>query len=673
MVILFFVFLCPCLSIKEIIPIFASMKRLGLIEGMMVLLLAACTVATRQGTSPTSASSPELAAIDSLMWRQPDSALMRLMPYFNDTCRDVSRNVSENKNDDSFGDVSRNVSETTNDDSSGDVSGNVSTTYNRHYANLLLAELLYKNDYAQTNRRDLQRAVYYFDSLCCRDATQRVSTTDPTIAFLDARAHYINGVGYYGNDSVLEACKEYLKTLDVMEGRFEEKNLVGKKAKFMAYTYNRLGDMFSEQFMQESAIKCYENALVYCKIEPTSPIGVSNIYYRIGKQYDKTGEKRKANEYYTQALNNMPSNNNLVFRDLVSTKALCDYQLGYGYEQSINTIKQILIQADNENEYLYRFLIIGGILFEESLYDSAMYYLEPVFENHEDIGLQTQAANYLYVIYDRLGDKEKADICIRFLADYKKLDWEDKSLVSQLEELFENHMQQKQIKKTDEEKHRERIQAIKKTIAILIPISLFFVALLVLWTRAKHKKSITAKEEHHQKEMEHERQTHRMQQSALSGRLKQKNKELHELKEQIRRQEDLNETPNQAESFTDEPICRLIMERVKEGQFKSQMDCSVYRNYALSKDQLITLQDAANRHFNRFTERLAQAYPDITKSDLDYCCLYLLGLTDADVSALMQRAYNTVNERNSKLKKILGCNKSVSAVLFAIANNQTLD
>ncbi|MBO6024206.1 MAG: hypothetical protein J6P83_05065, partial [Bacteroidales bacterium] len=101
------------------------------------LLLAACTrpddnlVETRHGTSLPSVISPELFVIDSLMWQQPDSALMRLLPYF-DTCRDVSRNVS------------------------------TSAEYNRHYAHLLLAELLYKNDYALTNRAELLRAVDYF-------------------------------------------------------------------------------------------------------------------------------------------------------------------------------------------------------------------------------------------------------------------------------------------------------------------------------------------------------------------------------------------------------------------------------------------------------------------------------------------------------------------------------
>jgi len=92
----------------------------------------------------------------------------------------------------------------------------------------------------------------------------------------------------------------------------------------------------------------------------------------------------------------------------------------------------------------------------------------------------------------------------------------------------------------------------------------------------------------------------------------------------------------------------------------------------LSKEQVIALRRAADLHFGLFTLRLAKAYPELTKTDLDYCCLYLLGLTDADIAALMQRAYNTVNERNSKLRRIFGSENTVSITLQAIANDSVL-
>lgn len=67
--------------------------------------------------------------------------------------------------------------------------------------------------------------------------------------------------------------------------------------------------------------------------------------------------------------------------------------------------------------------------------------------------------------------------------------------------------------------------------------------------------------------------THRMEKAALSGRLKQSNKEVRELKGQIRQQT----KTEPASSFTEEPICRLIMERVNDGQFKSKVNCAIYK------------------------------------------------------------------------------------------------
>ena len=64
----------------------------------------------------------------------------------------------------------------------------------------------------------------------------------------------MNGAGYNEHDSLVSACNEFLHTLRIIESRFAENELVGKKAQFMALTHNRLMELFSHQFMQEPAI-----------------------------------------------------------------------------------------------------------------------------------------------------------------------------------------------------------------------------------------------------------------------------------------------------------------------------------------------------------------------------------------------------------------------------------
>ncbi len=611
----------------------------------MGIAFAACSPSVKV-VEPVDGPSLELSAIDSLMWRQPDSALAQLQRFVASPAAD-----------------------------SLDV-------FNGHYCQLLISELLYKNYKQQSNRDDLLLAVDYFDSIVAADGTDirkpdaHGMSIQELNVFFDARAHYINGVGAYEKGDVVQACAEYLKALKLMEGCFEEKALVGKRAQFMANAYNRIGDLFSEQYMMESAITCYENALVYCKIEPTSPIGISNILYRIGKQYDKKNEIEKASLYYGQAIESMATTDNMVYRNIVASKALCDYEMKGDVKQSLYELNHVLCQAKTENERLNRYLTIGGIYFYEDNYDSALYYLEPVFENHE-AGLQDQAANYLYIVYDKLGNKERSDSLVHHLTSRKESVGDNKALVSRLEDLYKNHSNQK-LKRQAEAEREESVKRVKR---IIIPSAgmVLFVVVFVLILRNKKllkkqqdkaDRELKDRDKRHAEAIEAERQAHRMEQAAISGRLKRKNQEIRELKDQIKQMDDSVTKSETVASFYEEPICRLIMERVNEGQFKSKIDYINYKDSALDKQQLLDLRLAVDRHFGQFTLRLRKTYPRLTNSDLDYCCLYLLGLNDADIAALMQRAYNTVVERDGKLRKIFGNNKPLPLTLASIANEE---
>ena len=380
----------------------------------------------------------ELATIDSLMWRQPDSAFALLKQF---AASPQADSLDE---------------------------------FNGHYCQLLISELLYKNYKQQSNRDDLLQAVGYFDSIVVADgykkdgrkADARGASLRERNVFLDARAHYINGTGFYEKGDMVQTCDEYLAALELMEKNFEKEKLLGTRAQFMALIYNRLGDLFSEQYMMECAILCYENAYSFCLIETTSSQGISRTLYNIGKQYDKIGEKEIAEKYYEQAMKEVQDTNSLVYRDIMSTKALYDYSIGYGIEPSLNVFRQVIAQSQSEKEKLTRFLTIGDLFFEEGVYDSAIVYLDLVFENKAEQCSQIQAASLLRVIYDSLENKEKLEECICFLADYKKTEGETKALVSKLEAMYKNYQNKKQERQAEIERER----AMKKALGIIIPI-----------------------------------------------------------------------------------------------------------------------------------------------------------------------------------------------------------
>ena len=650
----------------------------------LLLVSICCGEKTRQTEGQGNSTHAALAGIDSLMWRQADSAFVLLQEFV------VGPEAKE------------------------------LDTFDGHYCQLLISELLYKNDCEQTNREDLLLAVDYFDSL--RADAHGVSLQERNV-FLDARAHYINGVGYYEQGNVVQACAEYLKALEVVEEHFEEKELEGKKAQFMTYIYNRLGDMFGEQLLAEPAITCYKQALLYCKREPTSIYGIPVLLYNLGIQYDVSGQIDSAYFYYNEALANLPDYDNIHYRDIMSTKALLDhYDFGLCSDSIIKDLKYIISLSADENEKTARLLTLGNILFNDKQYDSSRFYLETIFEQEEDTQSKILAAENLCNIYQIVGDSVKVRQYSSFLADYTMKEIEKKTDVSKINELFKEYLSKKQEKQAE----ISRKKAVKKALEIIIPIVVLVVLLIFIVVKHRNKKLLKEqqeeadrmlgeteqqhkeelrqrqaeaeklledKEKHHQQEieakealakkeleerdkqhaevLEAERQTHRMEQAAISGRLKRSNQEVRELKDQIKQLDDLAAKTEVAASFDEEPICHLIMNRVNEGQFKSKIDYIIYKDSALDKQQLLDLRLAVDRHFGQFTARLKKAYPELTNSDLDYCCLYLLGLTDADIAALMQRTYNTVFHRNGKMRKLFGSENPLPVTLMGMAKDSS--
>ena len=603
---------------------------IGIISGLALMAACARPSQAPKASRSIEGPSPELVAVDSLMWRQPDSALALLLPWFDSVA--------------------------------------VPVEYDLHYAHLLLSELLYKNYYEQTNRAELLQAEAYFDSIsliinnhpripwshCGLDPQSPEQKEN--LSFLSARAHYMDGVGHYEGDSLVPACREYLKALEIMEGHFGEKELTGHRALFMALINTRLGGLFSERFITEPAIYFHKKALKNCLLEQTSSLGISKNLYRIGIQFDKSGELDSAFYYYHAALQALPDTNNVVYRDINTSKLYSEYHIDHDLEKALDGLQLMFKFADDADEKLTRSLTIGGILYEEQLFDSAIAYLENVFRQSTKELSRIQAAEYLRDIYKKKGIH--TDEYSSFLSQYTVSSFEQRLVQSQLADAFQTYLQNKKDNLYKTKIDRGRKQGVIGAVLLLALAS----SILVFIFRHKLRKQ--------QLLLESERQAHQIKQAALSGRLKRSNQQIRDLKDLSQLEENSRSIKRRGRplEFKDEPICHLIMERVKKGKFLSQVNCYIYEEYALDKGQIVALREAVDWHYNHFTERLAKAYPVLTKSDLDYCCLYLLGLSDADISALMQRAYNTINERSGKLKRVFGVEKTLSGALISFAN-----
>ncbi len=643
----------------------------------MVVILVAALVAACSSTvvEPEDRPCRELEEIDSLMWKQPDSAFARLREF-----------AASSKAD------------------SLDV-------FNGHYCQLLISELLFKNYYEQGNREELLKAVNYFDSLMMdnrQGAGKLRAEEQERNVFLDARAHYINGAGFYERGSEVLACEEYLKALELMEGCLDENDLMGNRLIFMFYTYNRLLGLFSAQFMMDPAIACGENALGYCSKVPSLTKEIPNTYFFIGKQYHKKGERGVARYYYEQAIVGLSDINNLVYRDVVSAKALCDFQDGLGAEDPLTTIRKMLCYAECEKERLTRFLAIGSIFTVEQSFDSAVCYLEPVFENQDYVSLQIQAAEYLLINYEHLGNEEKKDECILFLGDHKKPEGEDMAMVSKLEDSYKGYLNQKQKKEAEAEQR----ESVRNTIRMVVPIAVVVILAIIVLAKLKSKKLLKEQQEEADRrfgetEQEHENELRRLQAEAEQRLADAERKHQQKVEEMVKRhEEELKLQRDQSEqeiartkkrheaeweaernayqkereelerslqqskenvsalqeelgrkrtgaaehyaAFLEEPVCVKINNLVRDLQITTRKPYSHY-NISLDNETIAQLSEAVTVHYGELRPALQCHYPGICHEDLLLCYLYLLGLSNKQIAVLRQRDYSTVRKQAKEL------------------------
>jgi len=563
------------------------------------MALVGCVTSTDSLSEEEKLSQDALVEIDSLMWRQPDSALAQLQRFV------VSPEA----------------------DSLDEFKG--------HYCQVLVAELLYKNDYGQSNRKEVVKAVHYFDSIVGMDvADARGVSVQGRDAFLAARAHYINGVGFYERDSLIEACGEYLNALRMMEGHFEEKVLVGHEARFMALTYNRLGELFSEQYMTEPAIACYKKSLVFCQIEPTSANGISNLLshiaseYQIQKQYDSC-------EYYNkEALRLMVDTNNLIYRDLISSLAIYNYYFGKGVEPAVRDLKRMASQTMDEDERMTRFFTIGSIYYETSQFDSALVYLVPVFENKDNVVLKRDAARSLRDIYQIKGDSLKATQYAIYQAENPILEEESNWLVSQLNELFQQHLQWEQEKVEAKRRQIEQLAARQRMVRGVVTA---VVVLLVLgvglwWWMAKRRK-------------EHEAET-----QTLNEEKQQLQTQVDDALQQLQTVDDaLQQLQTQADDALQQARA-MLPQRVAD----------LYR--AKVPNRLERIMDEFEAAYPGAMERVAAAYPNLTKTEAQLFVLSFLQFRAKEEADLLGLSQNTVLQYRSNLRKKTG-NASISSFL----------
>lgn len=363
--------------------------------------------------------SPELLRIDNLMWLQPDSATRELSRFW------------ANYNIDS------------------------TDAFNKHYFNLLVSEALFKGGYPQSNRKRLLKAVDYFD------------TTD---YWLSARAHYMNGVGFKAEDSVVEALYEYLHVLDIVDEHIP----TPPHPRFMMLIHCRLGDLFSDQYMQEPAIVCYNNALIYNDCGETNPLTRSYLLQDLGFQYDKLQKYDTARYYYNEALRFLPDTTDVLYPKVLFYLAMLDCTSGSDFEHGIVELKRLASQCSESNRD-WRYVNIGLIYQEAGPVDSALVYLQKAFDYGINDAVKSYVAEFIYDIYESQDDTLKMAEFAEYLIEKPSNERVSMARVSTLNSMFQDY----------QTRHQERLQQQNRKRAIICVSIAIVILLLVVFIIVK--------------------------------------------------------------------------------------------------------------------------------------------------------------------------------------------
>ena len=569
------------------------------------------TTSPRPSPGGEGVASRTLENIDSLMWQQADSALKVMLEF------------------------------------AGSEAADGMDVFEGHYCQVLVAELLFKNYYAQSNRTEVLKAAGYFDSLVNvadgRNADARGASVQKRDAFLAARAHYINGVGFYERDSVVAACGEYLKALEIVETHFpgiETQDFASLQVehlpRFMGLTYGRLAELFSGQFMQEPAIVCCKKALAYDRIEISSPLNQSSLLILLGKQYAKLDQNDSATFYCNEALQMLPDTNNAVYRDLVSQLALINYDSSKDAEASISQLKRMLAQTSDENEKMARISTIGSIYCDDGQYDSALVYLVPMFENKDNAVRQKVAASYLHEIYQSKGDTVKAAQFAFYLAENTVSQGKSNAQISQLNELFQQHLQWEQEKAEAERRQTEQLAARQRLVrSVVTAVAVLLVLGLGLWWwMAKRRK-----------EHEAETQTWHEEKQQLQTRVDDALQQLQTVDDALQQlQTQADDALQQARAMLPQRVADLYRAKVP--------------------NRLERIMDEFEAAYPGAMERVAAAYPNLTKTETQLFVLSFLQFRAKEEADLLGLSQNTVLQYRSNLRKKTG-NASISSFLEA--------
>ena len=501
----------------------------------------------------------------------------------------------------------------------------------------------------------VMEAFRHYDSMMPgRDYSRR----EKNLSFKKARAYYFKAIiEEYDSKQYLDAFSDYLNALWIVEGlkgvrsvfAFSENN--AEYEHFIALLYDRLAWFLYTHDAWNLSLECLEKSCE-CFNGENNPKGVAANLELMGDVMLAQGDKVNSFEYYKKAdsiyghlkTKDIYQNySSVIHRALdlynANEKAACLALLHHALQETENPWLQKQVRFS-----------LGYFYLEDQKYDSALYNYE---RSHPLLPRQTlKSYSRIVQLSNALGDTIKAGYYGELLADAYLKQFARSSDRAKMGVLYQNY------------KYESAEAKIKDTFFFIVISILFLIALLFVLSfgfvkrKRRHQEEIAARERI-QATLEDEIATVK----SASEQKEETIKELQLKLDNVISNPDFHTLPfdQKLETLNEMPICQRVL-TVREANVKA---FSSYPELVLSENHKTMLVNAVDAVFPKFSVRIIEMFPRLKRSDVVYCCLYILGITEVQAAALTGKTYQAVWTRSLKMHEIFNNKSSLQLVLHS--------
>ena len=499
----------------------------------------------------------------------------------------------------------------------------------------------------------VMKAFSYYDSLM---PGRDYSGHEKYLSFQKARAYYFKAIiEEYDGKKYLDAFSDYLNALWIMEGLKGERSVFAfsdnnaEYEHFTALLYDRLAWFLYTHDAWNMSLECLEKSSECFKRENNTK-GVATNFELMGDVMLAQGDKVNSLNYYTKA--------DSIYRRLKTEDIYQNYsslihralELFNANEKGacLALLHHAMQEAENPRLQKQVRFSLGYFYLEDQNYDSALYNYE---RSHPLLPRQT-LKSYCRIIQlsNALGDTVKAGYYGELLADAYLIQFARSSDRAKMGVLYQDY-------KNDCAEAKTKDTFLFIVISILFLIALLLVVSFCLVRRKRRHKVEIAARERIQTTLEDEI-------AAVKSASEQKEvtiKELQSKLDKVISAPDFQILPfdKKLEALYETPICQRVL-TVRNANVKA---FSSYPELVLSENHKTMLVNAVDAVFPKFSVHIIEMFPRLKRSDVVYCCLYILGVTEVQAAALTGKTYQAVWTRSLKMHEIFDNKSSLQLVL----------